>query len=427
MDQSLIGADGISRSPSTNGGRLLGVPDHDRPDSEDGAAPPGEALAGGVLAGEARVAVEAVLGAPVTSSEVVWERAHVVRVTTADGRSAVVKQPRLSRGEQAVDPAQARAAFDAELAHLGHLQAAPRGIVPTLLGACEDPPLLVMEDLPAGRSVAQSLLGDDRGRAVADLEAFAVALGSLHAWSFDNPATAARDDGREGGLWRAGHLARAGVDGLADAAAILGVEVAAGYRAEAEALVDSVVDGGRWRGFVHNDCCPDNTLVAGDRFVLFDFETSGAASVLLDAAYLVAPFPTCWCWAPLPDDVVEGALGSYRAALVAGAGPGVLEGFDVALAAALGAWFLGWSSAISRNLDGEREWGTTGGRPRLVRWGRVFVERSERCEAWPEVRAVVAGVVAELERRWGSDLPAYPPFARPGERTVSAPDWFTAL
>ena len=55
------------------------------------------------------------------------------------------------------------------------------------------------------------------------------------------------------------------------------------------------------QALVHGDACPDNVHRLADGVCrIFDFETSGWGAVALDAAYLLAPFPSCWCFASLP-------------------------------------------------------------------------------------------------------------------------------
>lgn len=140
-------------------------------------------------------------------------------------------------------------------------------------------------------------------------------------------------------------------------------------------------------------------------------------------AYLAAPFPTCWCWAPLPSDVVAEALAAYRRTVdPAGELP-----FQRDLTAALGAWLLGWAGAIEPRLEHDREWGTDGTRARLLRWGQAFVEWSEASGAWRDVAALVRPLFTSLADRWRVATPSYPAFAAAGQRVVAAPSWFSDL
>ena len=55
-----------------------------------------------------------------------------------------------------------------------------------------------------------------------------------------------------------------------------------------------------YHGLVHGDACPDNVRFLDGRCRIFDFEHSGWGTVVLDASYLLAPFPSCWCFGRLP-------------------------------------------------------------------------------------------------------------------------------
>ena len=66
-------------------------------------------------------------------------------------------------------------------------------------------------------------------------------------------------------------------------------------------------------GLVHGEPCPDNVRFLEGRCRIFDFETSGWGAVALDAAYLLAPFPSCWCFGRLPASVAAPAMSAYAA------------------------------------------------------------------------------------------------------------------
>jgi Ser/Thr protein kinase RdoA (MazF antagonist) len=88
-------------------------------------------------------------------------------------------------------------------------------------------------------------------------------------------------------------------------------------------------------GLVHGDACPDNVRITDGSCRIFDFEISGWGPVSLDAAHLVAPFPSCWCFARLPAEVATPAVGGYRARLTAaGIDPG--PDWEAAMAAGRG-------------------------------------------------------------------------------------------
>jgi hypothetical protein len=170
------------------------------------------------------------------------------------------------------------------------------------------------------------------------------------------------------------------------------------------------VTSGAYVGLVHGDPCPDNTLLAPGGPRLIDFERAGAASVALDAGYLLAPFPSCWCFGRLPADVLAEARAAHEGAL-ASAGVALGEPWALALAAALALWAV---TRVRDYADPDRPvdgaWGTTTGRPRLASWTAAFLA-APGADAFPTVAAAVAGWRARLGLD-GAEVPGYPALAR---------------
>jgi Ser/Thr protein kinase RdoA (MazF antagonist) len=338
----------------------------------------------------------------VVEAELVWERRHVVRLVTNDGRSAILKRP--NGGDRSRD------AFEVELASLRFLGGMPDSPAPALLGADVAAGILIMEELPPGRSLAHSLLGGDRDEAGADLVAYGTALGRLHGWSGDHIEEFERRDSRPWWLERIDSRRAPFIR----VAAELGVATD-GVDTEIDEIV-RLLAGERHRAFVHGDLCPDNVRLADGRMRIFDFEASSAGSPALDAAYLLAPFPSCWCFADLPESISTAALNAY---LTAGGTATPDE-----LAAALGVWVVARGSVIEEALKQDEEWGTTTMRPRLLAWTRRFAAT----DAFPRLQVVAERLHDQFRSRWPDAIvPAYPAFAEPdqGSRSlVQVPDWW---
>lgn len=357
-------------------------------------------------------------GVTVRSAEKIWNRKNVLRLHLADGRSAVLK-----RGRDA-DSAGPLRGFPGEVTALEFLNGMHTPVAPRLLGADAD--ILIMEDLGPAASLAHSLLTHDPGQAAADLVAYGRALGAMHAWSA----------GR-GPEFASVAAARTGADGVPEphwlAAITRGKEPFLGTAARlglatdgVSAEIDSLLGllhgpGDAYTGFVHSDACPDNTHITDGTCRLFDFETSGWGPVALDAAYLLAPFPSCWCFAALPAEVAGPALRAYRDQMTSA---GVILGadWDVALAAALGGWVVARGSALGRALDEDRDWGTTTARPRALTWLRSFTGAAARSGALPRLRVLAEAMLEELSARWPTTVvPDYPALARPGAPLARVP------
>jgi len=359
------------------------------------------------------------LGTRVTirAAELIWRRSHIVRLHLGDGSSVVLKRRRLD------NPGGRGRGFGAELAALEFLNGMDTAVAPRLLGADAQAEILIMEDLGPSSSLAHSLLAQDRERAEADLIAYARALGTMHSWSIGRSAELAEV--------RARHALPAvqapdwldaivrGKEKFLAMTAQLGVP-----SGDADDEIDSLemlLSGAGHTGLVHSDPCPDNTHIADGNCRIFDFETSGWGPLALDAAYLLAPFPSCWCFASLPADVAGPALLAYRDQ-VTSAGIDLGHEWDAAMTAALAGCVVARADAIGRALAEDRDWGTTTARPRLLTWLRSFTGAAERSGALPRLRVVAMAVQEQLSLRWpDSVIPDYPALARPGAPLAKLP------
>jgi Ser/Thr protein kinase RdoA (MazF antagonist) len=375
-----------------------------------------------VLSAAERQAAETLLAeawgerAEIRAAGALRDRRHVFRLRAGSGRSAVLKR----RDDHDRGPGRG---FGAELAALAYLSAMPEPVAPRLLGADEAAGILLMEDLGPGPSLADSLLAGDRARAEADLTAYARALGSLHAWSMSRPGELAdlRTRHAPGAALRPEWLGaiEAGGAPFLSAAAALGL--AAGGVAEEMSGLGEMLRGAGYLGLVHGDACPDNVRLLAGGAQIFDFEASGWGPVVLDAAYLQAPFPSCWCFASLPSEAAGPALLAYRDQ-VTNAGIDLGADWETALAAALAGSVVGRGAAIGRALDKDRDWGTTTVRPRLLTWLHSFIRAASRTGALPRLRSVAEAMHEQLRLRWPETVvPDYPALARPGAALARVP------
>ena len=357
----------------------------------------------------------------VREADTIWGRSHIVRLRlTGDDRTVVLKRRRAENfGGRA-------RTFDAELTVLEFLNTMETAVAPRLLGADAGAGILIMEDLGPGSSLAHSLLARDRGRAEADLVAYARALGTMHSWSSGRSREFAGLRARHAGSDAAGlepdwmGAITGGKEPFLAVAARLGLP-GDGVVGDEIDSVSVLMRGSGYTGLVHSDPCPDNTHIADGNCRVFDFETSGWGPVALDAAYLLAPFPSCWCFAGLPASVAGPALRAYRDQM-ANAGIDLGPDWEAALAAALAGWVVARGAAIGRALDEDRDWGTTTARPRMLTWLRSFAEAATRVGVLPRLRSLAEEMHSRLRERWPSTtVPDYPALARPGAPLARLP------
>jgi Ser/Thr protein kinase RdoA (MazF antagonist) len=252
-------------------------------------------------------------------------------------------------------------------------------VAPRLLAADPERALLVIEELPPGRSLATSLVDGDAATARRDLHAYAEAIAAVHVWSRGRPLPGL------GPPWWATEVRRH-AHHFADVAD------------DVNAIVEEL-EGGPFRGFVHADLCPDNVRIVDDGACrIFDFEDGAVGSTAIDAAYLLAPFASCWCYAPLPD---AAALEAYETAA------GVVgPEWERALAAALAGFVLARADELTNATREDREWGLTTWRPRFRQWTSHGARIGEHFPALGRrIEAIHDGIAAE----W-PEPPPYPAF-----------------
>jgi aminoglycoside phosphotransferase (APT) family kinase protein len=216
----------------------------------------------------------------------------VVQRVRSGGRTAIVKRF-LGDAE----------GFPREVAALTALP--PEAPVPRLIEVRRQPPTVVMSDEGEGPSVAHALLGSDPEAAREALLSWASAVARLH-----DVSVGVADDGRAGlASTVADDLART-VEGLTGFAADLGVAVPGGAWEELRGLGERLEGGPVVLS--PGDTCPDNNVDTPGGRVLLDFENAQWRHPAWDVAYLVVPWPTCWCSWRLPDAVAEQAILRYR-------------------------------------------------------------------------------------------------------------------
>ncbi len=280
--------------------------------------------------------------------------------------------------------------------------------------------IVITEDLGAGDCLADRMQGTDRQALETGLFAYARSLGRLHAATMGREAEWMRRRATLGGAEQ--EREREGVRWLRENVApfqaqceALGVTLAAGFGAEAAQVVSTLDAPGPFLAFTPGDTCPDNhRFVADDALCFFDFEFGGFRHALLDAAYLRAPFPTCWCVSRLPPGLTPRLEETYRAELVRGcpeAGDDAL--FFPALMCANAYWTI---ASVSWNLEEalkeDSRWGLATARQRHPLRLANFAEASEQFGVLPALAATARALEARLRALWagGEDMPLYQPF-----------------
>ena len=228
-------------------------------------------------------------------------------------------------------------------------------LVPRYLAHADRPSLIVMSDLGGGRSLADSLLADGPGNAVADLHGWATALGRLHVTSASLGTTFADELARWGGglpvdLDTTTAMLADIVDAMPNLLAGAGLTPTSAELAELASLrmTTSAL------ALTPDDACPDNNLRVGDDLALIDFEGATFRHIAWDAAYLAVPWPSCWCAWRMDDQVVADAMRTWKS-VVESTFPAVTSAeFDRDLGTAVAAYaFLAVRWYLAGALDGD--------------------------------------------------------------------------
>jgi Ser/Thr protein kinase RdoA (MazF antagonist) len=330
------------------------------------------------------------------------ERSSVVRATVDGGpRTVVVK---------AHDPAYADN-WRRESAALAMLRG--RGLpVPQLLATVDDPPLVVLSDAGSGANLADALLSGTAAAATDRLHAWVDAMATLHAATHGGDLSTVDPP--------AGPLVDHMPDLLAGAADLLAESLPMiGVPPDGQALADLRAIAGRLTtradSLTPADTCPDNNVLTPDGLVLLDFEQACVRHVAWDAAYLLVPWPSCWCSWALPDRVAQAALSRWRSAVTAAipavAGADFDHDLDIAVVAwavVTSAWFLAGA------VDEEQEPPGAADRPRPTR--RTVIRHRMRLVTGrralvPTLAAMADDVLAATDDDWGDHplamAPAY--------------------
>jgi len=302
---------------------------------------------------------------------------------------------------------------------VGNLGASP-ALGARLYAASREAGLVITEDLGAGGCLADRMQGTDRPALEAGLFAYARSMGRLHTatagcegeWVRRRASfgAAEQEREREGVRWL-----RENVVPFQAQCEALGVTLAAGFETEIAQVRATLDAPGPFLTFTPGDTCPDNhRFVTEDALCFFDFEFGGFRHALLDAAYLRAPFPSCWCVNRLPVDLTPRLEATYRAELVAGCPEAADDAlFIPALVSANAYWAIAsvsWS--LEEALKEDDQWGLSTVRQRHPLRLANFAEISEQFGVLPALAATARALEAKLRALWadGELMPLYQPF-----------------
>jgi hypothetical protein len=335
-------------------------------------------------------------------------RCHVVD----DGDTIIVKVA--AREEDAFRD---RATIHNEHAALQLLRDIGSDASASLLGADPRTGVLILEDLGDAPSLATVLLADDKVTASQAARNSAGALGALHVQTIgrDDAYYEFRErlspcDRRADRFMLRGLDIRSCIRELPKLLAEHDLPVPTPYGHEVESIVDELAEPGDFLALSGGDPCPDNERITGDGVRFFDFEAATFRHALVDAAHYVIPFPNCWCWRLLPDDLSQAMLAAHRAQLTTTCTQASDDSrYDEALARTSAAWIL-WT--LVRRLP--RAADDQGAQTRIVVALANFSRLAGRSRQLPGLKDYCETLLTALQARWpDTTAEEYPAFGGP--------------
>jgi hypothetical protein len=357
------------------------------------------------------------------------ERSHVFRFRVGDGppqapRSVIAKRAAIGEDEiydpdASGFPAPAWRLYNdwAGLQFLTQV-AADTPLAPRFYAGDRAAGLIVIEDLGAGDTLADLLLGADSEGAELRAIEFSALLGRMHGLTAGKQAEfdrlrdglAPRDKATDhySFQWLATALHRA--------ADMLDVVVAPEVDRELAVLIAAIREPGPFLAYTHGDPCPDNIVHGSAGLQLLDFEFGDFRHALVDGVYSRILFPTCWSVNRLPSRIMRDMEHAYRAELSKGCSAATDDSaFSRAVVEGCAYWALtmfDWYS-VPQLLGESIEWGIATVQQRVLARADLLARTTEEFGYLEGLGATFRTIAARLRARLPIDadaMPLYPAF-----------------
>jgi hypothetical protein len=299
---------------------------------------------------------------------------------------------------------------------------APLGLGPRAIAGDITQGFLILEDLGEGESLADRLQGTDAQAAENALLAYARSLGIMaratHGKLDEWEALRRTKGGTRSGCISEAETWYKNVTIFTNICGTFGISTLPTVADETERIGKVLENPGDYLAFTPSDCCPDNHFLRGDTVIFFDNEGAGMRHALLELAYVVAPFPSCWCVNRLPEGMRDKLIAAYKSEYAGDAN------FHQHLLYMVACWTIGtitlqdYGPFIFENiLEADGDWGISTVRQR-------HPLRLENFLAFPNADRELTGftqmataLLDVLKTRWSDvpPMPLYPPF-RPSRR-----------
>jgi hypothetical protein len=293
---------------------------------------------------------------------------------------------------------------------------------PSLLAQDREHRLIVMSDLGDLPTLADLLLGDDRGAAWEGARTWARALGQATGGSRGQVAEA-RHRLADAEPWNADADLRNGVDRLIEAVTARSAGTSPGRSAHASPTTTTPTRPdieSELAATLHlrtpgtaaivspTDTCPDNAVLGPDGWWFLDLEGTDVEHAAFAAAYAALPFATCWCVFDPPPGLTDMLFTEFSAGLAEHAPDIVTDpGWGLAVRHACAVYLVlvtGW--LWKSTVEGRPLVGPAGQSPsyrQLMvsrwRWGALNLRQD-----FPALAAAMGDAAAWALETWGLDV-----------------------
>ena len=179
---------------------------------------------------------------------------------------------------------------------------------------------------------------------------------------------------------------------------------------EINKIIAMIESPGDYLAFTPTDCCPDNHFLRGDSIIFFDNEFAKMRHALMDIAYLIVPFPTCWCANRLPDAMTDRLIAAYRAEFPTAQTD---AHFETHLTLATAFWVIStmcdWGN---KWIEEDDIWGIATIRQRHVLRLQNLLARPDVSTTLPTIAMTAENLLATIQTKWPDlePMPLYPAF-----------------
>ncbi len=270
----------------------------------------------------------------------------------------------------------------------------------------------IMEDLGEGISLADKLTSNKPAEATDALFLYARSLGQLHAATQNQVAHWQELRNQLGATNQSSNLETWAneTQQFTSICQRLSINIPEPFNLEMKTIQTALEHPNDYLVFTPTDCCPDNHYLQNESLIFFDCEWATMRHALLDVAYMLVPFPTCWCMSAIPKDLTQQLIETYRKEFNGS------PDFEDQLTLAMAYWTINtltWKWAGDWE-ETDHTWGLVTLRQRHLHRLENLLARENLFTLLPSFNQVARDLHSALQMQWKDliRIPLYPAFSK---------------